>query len=219
MRGWPGQLVSGHNRNNWQTAVYSLPAVELGPLGNRFIHKNPKETLMTLALYAATVPTFRQILSSVSGLLKSAEAFCEEQALPAEALLQARLVEDMFPFSKQVMMTTVHSIGAIEAVRSGVFSPDLSPPLGSFRELQDRVRDAQTALESLRVDDLDSLAGRPMRFEFGQIKMDYLVENFLLSFSQPNFYFHASTAYGILRMKGVPLGKRDFIGQPRIGLS
>ena len=58
--------------------------------------------------------------------------------------------------------------------------------------------------------------GRPMCFSMGDMRMDFVAEEFLLSFSQPNFYFHATTAYDILRWKGVPLGKRDYIGRPRI---
>ena len=71
-------------------------------------------------------------------------------------------------------------------------------------------------LIALDRDEMEGFIGRPMRFQFGENHMDFLAEEFLLSFSQPNFYFHAATAYDILRMKGVPIGKRDYMGQMRL---
>lgn len=173
---------------------------------------------MTFSLYAATVPSFIQILDTTAGLVDKAEAYCLENNLEAENILQARLAPDMFPFAKQVALTTVHSNGAIEALFKGVFSPDLSPPPSTFPELKQKISDARNALSGLEVAKLDDMIGQPMRFEFGEVKMDFIAENFLLSFSQPNFYFHATTAYNILRMENIPLGKRDYIGQLRLGV-
>lgn len=170
---------------------------------------------MALTLYAATIPSYLQILSSVSRLIDKAEAFCSEQGLMPDALIQARLAEDMLPFAYQVKSTAVHSIGAIEGVRRGTFSPDQSPPPATFDALRERVAEAVAALEALDPNEVESFIGRDMRFEFGAHGMDFLAEEFLLSFSQPNFYFHAATAYDILRMKGVQIGKRDFNGRVR----
>ena len=83
---------------------------------------------MTFSLYAATVPTYLQILHGVSSLLDKAEAFCAEKAIAPSDIIQARLADDMLPFAYQVKSTAVHSLGAIEAVRRGVFSPDMTPP-------------------------------------------------------------------------------------------
>jgi hypothetical protein len=71
------------------------------------------------------------------------------------------------------------------------------------------------ALESVEAAEVDSFVGRDVRFAFGERHVDFTAENFLLSFSQPNFYFHAATTYDILRWKGVPIGKRDFMGRTR----
>jgi len=114
-----------------------------------------------------------------------------------------------------VKATVAHSLGAIEGVRKGVFSPDTTPPPDSFAALKARIGEAQNALAAIEAAEIDSFVGRDMRFAFGERHIDYLAENFLLSFSQPNFYFHATTAYGILRWKGVPIGKRDFMGKTR----
>lgn len=171
---------------------------------------------MTFSLYDAIIPGYRQILGAVSGLLLKAEAFCAENNIPAPKLIQARLTPDMHPFTYQVKSTVVHSLGAIEGVRKGVFSPDTTSPPETFAALKARITETLTALEAITSAEVDSFLGRDMRFSFGERHVDYTAENFLLSFSQPNFYFHASTTYDILRWKGMPIGKRDFLGKTRV---
>jgi hypothetical protein len=171
---------------------------------------------MALTLYAATVPSYRQILGSVAGLLSKAQAFCAEQSIAPADLIQARLASDMLPFSFQVRSTVGHSIGAIEGLRRGTYSPDRSPLPETFAELETLVAGAERALAALDPAELETLAGREVLFVAGERRLPFTGENFLLSFSQPNFYFHAATAYDILRWKGVPIGKRDFTGQVRV---
>jgi hypothetical protein len=173
------------------------------------------ENAMSLSLYAATVPSYQQILEAVAGLLAKAEAFCTEKAIAPRDIIEARLAGDMQPFSYQVKSTAVHSLGAIEGIRRGVFSPDTTPPPETFSALKARIAETLAALEAVEKAEVDSFVGRDMRFSFGDRHVDYAAENFLLSFSQPNFYFHAATAYDILRWKGVPIGKRDFLGRTR----
>lgn len=168
---------------------------------------------MAFSLHAATIPPFLQILGSVARLVEKAEAHCAERGLPAEELIGARLAPDMLPFAYQVKSTAEHSIGAIEAVRRGVFSPSLAAPPDSFAGLRDKIAEARAALEVIDKGEVDSFVGRDMRFEFKDFRLDFTAEGFLTSFSLPNFYFHATTAYDVLRMKGLAIGKRDFMGQ------
>jgi len=170
---------------------------------------------MALSLYAATIPSFVQTLGAVAGLLGKAESFCAERGIAPEEIIQARLAGDMLPFAYQVKSTAVHSVGAIEGVRRGVFSPDNQEPPDSFAALKKRIADALAALEALDPAEIEGFLGRDMRFAFGDRQIDFTAENFLLSFSLPNFYFHAATAYDLLRWKGVPIGKRDFMGRVR----
>jgi uncharacterized protein len=171
---------------------------------------------MTFSLYSAIIPSYRQILDSVSGLLGKAQAFCNDKGIAAHDIIQARLAPDMLPFAYQVKSTAVHSLGAIEGVRKGVFSPDMTPSPESFEALGTLITHTLAALEAIDAAEVDAFVGRDMRFEFRDRRIDFSAENFLLSFSQPNFYFHATTAYDILRWKGVPLGKRDFAGALRM---
>jgi hypothetical protein len=170
---------------------------------------------MSISLYAAVVPSYLQILEGVSGLLDKAESFCSEKGMAPERIIEARLAEDMHPFAYQVKSTAVHSLGAIEGVRRGVFSPDTTKPPESFAALKARIAETRAGLQAIAPGEVDGFIGRDMRFSFGERHIDFRAEEFLLSFSQPNFYFHATTAYDILRWKGVPIGKRDFVGRTR----
>lgn len=170
---------------------------------------------MTFSLHAATIPSQLQMLGALSGLIGKAETFCTERGLAPDDIIQARLAEDMLPFAYQVKSTAVHSLGAIEGVRRGSFSPDLSTPPGDFAGLTARISETIAALRAIDPAEVDGFIGRDVRFSAGERQIDFAAEEFLLSFSQPNFYFHTATAYDILRWKGVPLAKRDFMGRPR----
>ena len=170
---------------------------------------------MALSLYDATIPSMLQILGSVARLIDKAEGFCTDQGLDPDALIQARLIEDMLPFCYQVKSVSVHSIGAIEGVRRGTFSPDMTPPPATFAALRERIAGTIAAVEAVDPAEVEGFIGQPMAFVMGEYRMDFTAEQFLLSFSQPNVYFHATTAYNLLRMKGVPIGKRDFNGRVR----
>lgn len=168
---------------------------------------------MPLSLHAVLVPSWIQILGACRDWMDKAELHCSANALPESALIGARITGDMLPLSYQVKSCTVHSIGAIEGVRRGTFSPDWSEPPESFAALRDQIDQSLSALNALDVAEMESFIGRPMIFTIGdKYRLDFVAENFLLSFTQPNFFFHATTAYDILRARDVKLGKRDFLG-------
>ena len=171
---------------------------------------------MTFSLYDAVIPSNLQILRAVDGLLAKAEAFCTEQNITHAELIDSRLALDMLPFGYQVKSCAAHSIGGIEGVKAGSYSPDMSAWPTDFAGLHGVLAKAIAALEAIDRREFDALADADAAFNFGELVMPFTGANFLLSFSQPNFYFHATTAYDILRMKGVKLGKRDFMGMPRI---
>jgi|ERR1044072_7470164 hypothetical protein len=166
---------------------------------------------MPISLFAATVPAYLQILGAVSGLLDKAEHHCGEHGIEPEELIQARLAEDMRPFSYQVKAMAMHSAGAIEGFRKGLFTPDTGPFPESFDALRQVIQEAQDFLLGISPEDLDWNEDHCVRFEVRDVVMEFAARDFLFSFSQPNFYFHATTAYDILRMKGVAIGKRDFL--------
>jgi hypothetical protein len=130
-------------------------------------------------------------------------------------IVETRLAADMLPLRFQVVSVTHHSLGAIRALESGVFAPP-SPATDDYAALEKRVAETRAALQDYKRESIDALEGRDVLFKLGERGMPFVARDFVLTFSLPNFYFHAATAYDILRMKGVPIGKRDFMGIPRI---
>lgn len=171
---------------------------------------------MTIGLYAATVPAWRQQLGAMSRLLDKAESWCVENGVAAAEMIDARLIGDMLPFGYQVKSCVAHSVSALEGVRAGQFSPDMGGWPQDFAGLKAKIDGADAALAAVDAAEIDGLAGGDAAFVMGEMRMDFTAEDFLLSFSMPNFYFHATTAYDILRARGVPLSKRDFMGRPRL---
>ena len=171
---------------------------------------------MTISLYDALVPNWLQILDSVSGLIDKAEDHCGMHGMGPAALIGTSLRPDMYPLGYQFKSTVTHSIGAIESTRSGRFTPDKSPWSTTFQGLRDGVSSAVAKLSSIDPAEVEELACRDVCFEAGTYKAEFTGLNFLLSFSQPNFFFHSTAAYAILRAEGVAIGKREFLGRMRV---
>lgn len=171
---------------------------------------------MPISLHASFVPSGLQMLGTADHLLNKAEAWCNEQGCDHATILTARLIDDMLPFCYQIKSVAEHTQGAIEAVRVGLYSPDLNPPPMTFEGLREKLAAARAFLGDLSEEEMEGWIGRAMRFEFKDRGMDFTVENFLLSFAQPNFYFHTTAAYSIARHLGVQIGKMDFMGAVRI---
>lgn len=171
---------------------------------------------MTFSLHSATVPAMLQVMRSVAGLLDKGEAWCRAKGLPDTALTQARLADDMWPFAHQIRSCWTHSAQAIEAAASGDATPDFSEPPHDFAGLRLRVADAIAVLESVQPDAVNGAIGRDVCFRVGDFQLDFVAEDYLMTFALPNFYFHATTAYAILRNQGVDVGKRDFLGAVKV---
>ena len=168
---------------------------------------------MPISLYDAIIPSQLQIIGAVTKLLDKAAAFCAETGRSEADIINARLRDDMLPFAYQVKCVAEHSIGAIEGVRSGTYSPDTGPFPEDFAGLQAKLAAAADALNAINPAEMDGFIGQDALFSFGEMRVPFTAEKFLLSFAQPNFYFHATTAYDILRAEGVSIGKPDFLGQ------
>ncbi|MFT4025557.1 MAG: DUF1993 domain-containing protein [Novosphingobium sp.] len=171
---------------------------------------------MTLSLYAATVPAFLQILPSIGALCDKGAAWCRDNGKPEADLLEARLADDMWPLARQLRAAWLHSAGAIEGVQKGETAPDFSDPPRDFATLKALIDRGVASLQAATPEAVDSLVGKDTCFRLGERRMDFLVEDYLLTFALPNFFFHATTAYAILRSRGLAIGKRDFLGGLRL---
>ncbi len=171
---------------------------------------------MPITLYDAFVPSARQVLGAVRALVDKAEAHCREKGCGDDEIAAASLHETMLPFTFQIKSVAQHSFGAIEGARAGVFNPMSGEMPTDFASMKAMLDKAEAGLAALDSAELEAMIGKRMIFRMRDMELPFTVENFLLSFSQPNFYFHAATAYGIMRARGVALGKRDFLGQLRM---
>lgn len=172
---------------------------------------------MAFSFYQAVVPQYLQLLPGVLGNIDRAEAWSAEQGLSAEEVLGKQLAPDMWPLAAQFRQAAAHSARALQAVESGTYSPQTTPPPLDFAELRGIVTDALEVVKGIDADTLNASADREVAFTIGgEIRMRFVASDFLLSFSQPNFYFHTSAAYSILRGLGAKVGKRDYLGTPRI---
>jgi len=170
---------------------------------------------MATTLYDLSVPTFLQTVRAVAGFLDRAARHCAEIGADPDDFVQVRLFEDMAPLHFQIEAAWHHAVWGLEAAKTGVFAP---PPLVGpvpFADLRAIMGKAQSALEALVPDEVNGWAGKELNLQIGPRKLRFTSETLILSFSLPNFHFHAVTAYDILRMRGVPLGKRDYEGQLR----
>ena len=170
---------------------------------------------MATSFYDLSVPTFLQTVRAVRGFLDRTLEHCAQIGADADDLVQARLYDDMAALHFQIEATWHHAVWGLEAAKTGVFEPPALVGPIPFTDLRATIGKAQTALEAYSADEVNSWGGRELDLQIGPRRLAFTSETLILSFSLPNFHFHAVTAYDILRSRGVPLGKRDFEGQLR----
>jgi len=168
---------------------------------------------MAFSLYDATVANHLQILGAVGSFLDKGLAHCREKGIDPAEVVETRLAPDMLPLRFQIVSVAHHSRGAMEAAKNGVFVPPSGKPDLDYAALQALVAEARNELAALTPEAVNALIGREVTFKIGDRVLPFTAEGFLMSFSLPNFFFHATTTYAILRHKGAPLGKRDFMGR------
>ena len=164
------------------------------------------------SVYSASVPVFRHMLGALADVLEKAEAHAQERKIEPDALLQARLFPDMFPLVKQVQIATDFAKGATARL-AGAEVPRYDDTERTFAELQQRISKTLGYIESVRPDAFEGAEARAVTHGAGERARHFdRGDAYLSGFVLPNFYFHLTTAYAILRHNGVPLGKRDFLG-------
>lgn len=172
---------------------------------------------MTFTLFDATVPQFRQILAAVPAYIDKAEAYVAQHRLDEGDIVGARIIADMYDFAYQIKAAVFHSAGAIEVVKAGQGAPNRDPAATSFTELRALLASGLERLAAVTPDEINPLADKHIIFTAkGGVTIEFSGAKYLLSFAQPNFYFHVTTAYALLRGKGISIGKRDYLGAMQI---
>ena len=167
---------------------------------------------MALSMHAVGVPSFLTTLGALSRILDKAAAHCEAKKIDPAALLTMRLAPDMFPFTKQVQLTCDFAKNTMGRLTGE--PPKFPDEEKSFAELKARIAKTIDYVKGFTPAQIDATAAKDVTFPIGpQQTMTLKGADYLVSFALPNFYFHATTAYDILRHCGVELGKRDFLGR------
>ena len=165
---------------------------------------------MAISMYHASVPVFLQLLGGLKGVLDTAQKHAAEQKWDEATVLNLRLYPDMFTLARQVRQASEHAFGAGRA--AGVEVPQLPPIDNSFAEMQSRIDKTVDFLKGLRPNQLDGKEDSQVTITQGGQQRNFRAQVYLYHLAMPNFYFHVTTAYDILRSLGINLGKRDFMG-------
>lgn len=171
---------------------------------------------MAASLYDLSVASHLQTVGAVAGFLDRAARHFADTGRDPDDFVSARLFDDMAPLHFQIEAVAHHSVWGLEAVKTGVFAPPALVGAQPFADLQAMIAQAVKALEAFTPDEVNRWAGKDLDLQIGPRRLAFTAETFILSFSLPNVHFHATTAYAILRTRGVPLGKADYEGRLRI---
>ncbi len=167
---------------------------------------------MSISLYQASVPSFVRMLGNLSEILNKAAAHAEAKKIDQAIFINGRLAPDMFPLSRQVQIAT-DMVKGCAARLAGVEVPSYEDNESSFAELQIRIIKTIAFLQTLSPEQIDGNEERAIHLKFGSNEMNFLGLPYLLDFVLPNFHFHLTTTYAILRHQGVDIGKMDYVGR------
>jgi hypothetical protein len=166
---------------------------------------------MSVSMYRASIPVFIRGLEVLASLLQKGATYVQEQGLAESGLIDTRLIDDMLPLSGQIQRASDTAKLSAERL-SGVVAPRFDDVETTFVQLQDRIANTIAYLKSIDAAQLENSESRTVTMKLGGSGRDFRGDEYLFTFGMPNFFFHVTTAYGILRHVGVPVGKMDFLG-------
>ena len=167
---------------------------------------------MPISMHQLTVPIFVQYLDALSGVLDKAAAHCKAHKIDESVLLQMRVFPDMLPMANQVSIAIFFSGGTI-AQLAGIEAPDFGTDNASFAGLKGRIAKAVEFIKGVTPEQLEGSEDREIELTQAGVTFNFTGLVFLLNHAMPQFHFHATTAYDLLRHAGVEIGKRDFMGE------
>lgn len=165
----------------------------------------------SLMLSAFLIPAIDRVLANLSQVLAKGEAFAKETGIDPAQLVQARLAPDMFTLAGQVQRAS-DTAKAAAARLAGIEVPSYPDDEQDFSRLQDRIRRTREFIASVDLAKMEGCEGRTISFKAGPYPLTFTGTSYAQDFVLPNLHFHATTAYGILRHNGVPVGKLDYLG-------
>ena len=170
---------------------------------------------MPISMYSASVPTFQHMLRNLSHILDKAEANAQARKFDPAVLMQSRLAPDMLPFTRQVLIACDAAKNGVARI-SGVEAPRFQDNETTFAELKARIKKTLDYLQTVPAQAMDGTEEKDITFPVGrETTRTMKAEAYLKHWALPNFFFHVTTAYAILRHNGVDLGKADYLAGAR----
>jgi hypothetical protein len=166
---------------------------------------------MTISMYQASAPRFAHTLGALAAILDKAQAHCDARKIDPLALTGFRLYPDMLPFTRQISIACDTAKGAVARL-GGVEIPKHEDTEKTFAELKARIAKTVDFIGGVKAAQVDGSEDKPIALRLRGGEVNFTGLSYLLGYALPNFYFHAVTAYDMLRHNGVELGKRDFLG-------
>jgi hypothetical protein len=167
--------------------------------------------IMSLTMYQASIPVFVRMLGNLSNILDKAATHAETKKIDPAIFVNGRLTPDMFPLSRQVQIAT-DVVKGCAARLAGVDVPSYEDNEATFTELQARIAKTKAFIETVNPVQVEGSEERAITLKFGNKELHFLGQAYLLDFVLPNFYFHVTTTYAILRHYGLEVGKTDYTG-------
>jgi len=169
---------------------------------------------MNASMYSLSIPVFQRSLTNLSAILDKAAAHAQERKIDPAALLDARLYPDMLPFTRQIQLSTDFAKGAAARL-AGDAPPKFDDVEVGFSQLKERIARTIAFVNSVAPDRIVGSEERVIELKTATRSLRFTGLEFLAHYALPNFFFHVTTAYAILRHNGVPIGKEDFLGRSR----
>ena len=166
---------------------------------------------MSLTMYQASIPVFIHMLGNLSKILDKAATYAEAKKIDPAILINARLAPDMYPLNRQIQIATDMAKGCAARL-AGIEVPSYEDNESTFPDLQARIAKTVAFLQSVSAEQINGSGERTVTLKMHGKEIGFLGQPYLLHYVLPNFYFHITTAYAILRHNGLEIGKMDFVG-------
>lgn len=166
---------------------------------------------MAISMYQASVPQLKKMLVNLTNILTKAEEHAAAKGIDGKVLVEARLFPDMFPLAKQVQIACDQVKFGLARLAS-VEAPKFDDTESTLAQLKERIAKTIAFMDSIKPEQIDGTETKEIKFSIKEWSFEFVGEQYVLTWVIPNFYFHITTAYSILRHNGVELGKTDYLG-------
>ena len=166
---------------------------------------------MAISMYQASIPQLKKMLGNLSSLLTKAEEHIAAKGIDGAVLVEGRLFPDMFPLTKQVQIACDQVKNGLARL-AGIEPPKFDDNETTIAQLKERIAKTIAFVDTIKPEQIDGTEAKEIKFSIKEWSFEFVGKQYVLTWIIPNFYFHVTTAYNILRHNGVEIGKADYLG-------